>query len=291
MWSTLNLGSPLDNTMGALLIATVASAILYGMTLVQAYYYFILYSKDIPYLKMLVAILLIGDGTHSTLMIYTVYYYLVRNYYNPEKLGQVVWSLTCQTIFMILNSGLVQTYYALRVWRFGKNNLLLLAILVLVLAQIVSSAVWVVMMLQAKSYAGLLRLRPMKITISLMSTVIDVVNTMGLIILLRKSRTGLNKSDSLINRMIIFFFTTGMMPSICAIGALIAVTVFPETMLYVTFAACIGKLYTGSLIGTLNARRSLVQQLDVTLPDMQNNMTTLSTWIHSLTASDPVISC
>ncbi|KAK2459932.1 hypothetical protein APHAL10511_008061 [Amanita phalloides] len=264
MWSTLNPGSPLDNTLGAMLIGGLVSAVLHGMTLIQAYYYFILYSKDVLYLKLLVVILLIGDGTYLGLMIYTTYYYLVTNYDNPIQLYQVVWSLTCQTIFMILNSSLVQSYYALRVWRFGKNTLFLLVILVLAIAQIVCSAIWVVMMLQAHSFARLFQMRLLRITMTVLSAVIDVANTMGLIVLLWKSRTGLNKSDSLINKMIVFFFTTGMMPSICAVGGLISLVAFSETLIYGSFAACIGKLYTGSFIGTLNARQSLVQQLDVT---------------------------
>ncbi|KAK2459933.1 hypothetical protein APHAL10511_008062 [Amanita phalloides] len=182
-------------------------------------------------------------------------------------------------VCMSLSSSLVQSYYAFRVWRFGKNNLLLLSIFVLILFQFASNTAWVILMLQADSYIALLRLRPLKLAITLLSTVVDVIITTSLV-LLWKSRTGLNQSNSLINKMIIFFVTTAMTPSICAIGGLISLAAFPDTLIYGTFAACIGTLYTGSFIATLNTRRSLTQEAD-TQNTYCHRHTILSTCIYT----------
>ncbi|GAW07567.1 hypothetical protein LENED_009570 [Lentinula edodes] len=56
---------PLDNTMGAMLVGIIVSAVLYGISLVQTLFYFNRYRNDAWYLKSLVAITVLFDTSTS----------------------------------------------------------------------------------------------------------------------------------------------------------------------------------------------------------------------------------
>ncbi|KAG7096666.1 hypothetical protein E1B28_004081 [Marasmius oreades] len=80
----------------------------------------------------------------------------------------------------------------------------------------------------------------------------------------------------MISKLIVFSVSTGLLTSICAIASLISVRfcytkfllstmtlpllknlVWGKTLIYVTFYFCLGRLYSNSLLATLNARKSI----------------------------------
>ncbi|KAF9554442.1 hypothetical protein CPC08DRAFT_712905 [Agrocybe pediades] len=85
----------------------------------------------------------------------------------------------------------------------------------------------------------------------------DVLIAASLCALLHFSRTGFQRSDTMINKLIMFSVNTGVLTSLCAVASLISITVAGNTFLYIAFFFCIGRLYTNSLLATLNARKSI----------------------------------
>ncbi|KAJ3968544.1 hypothetical protein EV361DRAFT_411713 [Lentinula raphanica] len=282
---------PLDNTMGAMLIGILVSAVLYGMSLVQTYFYYNHYRNDVWYLKTLVALTVFFDTLHLCFVIHTIYFYLVSNYYDNGQLDNMVWTVLAEAIPTGFTGGLVQTFYTVRVWRLSKkNHVLAVVIMLIVLAQTACGTAWVIISLQLQTFQQLLGISGLTLSINALSTAADVIIAASLCFLLMQSKTGFKHSDTLINRLIVFSVNTGLATSICAVASLVSLIASPNSLLYAPFYFCIGRreplfcssnvaldeyshhlthshrppfslsnlsVYSNSLLATLNARNQI----------------------------------
>ncbi|KAJ7215625.1 hypothetical protein C8J57DRAFT_1396718 [Mycena rebaudengoi] len=66
----------------------------------------------------------------------------------------------------------------------------------------------------------------------------------------------------MINRLMVFTFNTGLPTSICALLVTICVAALPETFLYMFFFLLLGRLYTNSILVTLNCREYIKSSAD-----------------------------
>ncbi|KAF8716349.1 hypothetical protein AX14_012389 [Amanita brunnescens Koide BX004] len=257
---------PVDATMGAMYIGVLISAVLHGLTLIQAYNYFTSYPKDALRLKILVTVLVVSDAAHLALIGDVVYYDLITTYYNHEALLHAPFSLPLQTFFATVNANIVQWYFALRAWNFGKSNLLLLFMFILSLGQNACAVAWASLLIQFQPYPEALKLstpwRALTLANSSLSAAIDIIIATRLIALLRRSRTGLDRSDKLINKITLFIVSTGSLTSLCAALSIVFIVAFPQTLIGAAFYICLGRLYTNSFIATLNARSHVIRTED-----------------------------
>jgi len=261
--ATLESNFPLDNSIGAMMIGVIVSAVLHGVCLLQAFYYFQRYKKDAWFLKALVMVMVAFDATHLIMISHTVYHYSITKFHDQEALKNIIWSVVIEALFTGVNGALVQTFYVYRVWKLSQRNYFLTG---LILFLIVSCAgcgtVWVVISMRMGTYRNLLRINPLTITINALSTTIDIMIASSLVYLLNSARTGFRKSDTMINKLIIFVVNTGILTTICAIASLICLVASSNTLIYASFYFCIGRLYLNSFLATLNARQSISEQID-----------------------------
>ncbi|KAF5392313.1 hypothetical protein D9757_001612 [Collybiopsis confluens] len=107
----------------------------------------------------------------------------------------------------------------------------------------------------------------------------DVLIAGTLTFLLQTSKTGFSRSDTMLNKLTLFAVNTGALTSLCAVASLISVSpssrnllyklvkvldrptlkilAAPNTFIYISFFFCMGRLYTNSLLATLNARKMI----------------------------------
>ncbi|KAF7368464.1 hypothetical protein MVEN_00169600 [Mycena venus] len=253
--ATLHPGAPLDNTMGSMLLGVILSAILYGISLLQSLFYFTRYHRDPWFIKTLVAATVCLDTLHLAFVIHTVYYYLISSYYNHDALQGMIWSVSLEALPTGVTAGLVQSFYAYRVWRMSNHNVFLTGIiLALVLACSACGTAWVVLALEAGTYAHLLTISPLTISINALSTAADIIITSTLCFMLHRTRPVSLTSETMVNRLILFTINTGLLTSLCAVASLISLIVSPKTLIYASFYFCIGRLYSNALLASLNAR-------------------------------------
>ncbi|KAJ7483564.1 hypothetical protein FB451DRAFT_108316 [Mycena latifolia] len=263
MSATLQLGAPLDNTMGSMLLGVIVSAVLYGISLLQCLFYFTRYERDPLYLKTLVAATVVLDSLHLGFVIHTVYHYLISNYYQNEALQVMVWSVSLEAIPTGVTAALVQSFYAYRVWRSTFHAFALR--FHLHLFQFPTSTcgtAWVVLALEAGTYDKLLRISPLTISINALSTGVDVIIAGTLCFMLHRTRPASLETETMVNRLILFTINTGLLTSLCAIASLISLIVSSNTLVYAAFYFCIGRLYSNSLLASLNARTVIRGQIN-----------------------------
>ncbi|KAF7975853.1 hypothetical protein HWV62_8431 [Athelia sp. TMB] len=99
--------------------------------------------------------------------------------------------------------------------------------------------------------------RPLVITVLVMQLSVDLINTTSLCILLRGERTGRARTDTALNQLVVWTLETGLITSLAAVLMLIFCLVLPNTTLWVAVSIFYSKLYSNSLMASLNARSSL----------------------------------
>ncbi|KAL4255166.1 DUF6534 domain-containing protein [Pleurotus pulmonarius] len=248
---------PIDNTFGAAFVGVIVAAVLHGVSCAQAWYYFT-HQNDKWFVKTLVSLVILFDTIHQILISHTVYTYLVTNYNNPDQLQLLVWSVLVEVLFNGFTAFLVQSFLARRVWQLSGRNIWLTGLVAfLVLSEFGCVLAFAALSLRFTTYMELATLKELSITVNALGAAGDVVIAFSLCVLLHRSRTGFQRSDSMINKLIIFAVNTGVLTSLCAIASLISIAVAPTTFLYIAFFFCLGRLYSNSLLATLNARKMI----------------------------------
>ncbi|KAN0088283.1 hypothetical protein V8E55_005340 [Tylopilus felleus] len=246
----------LDSTYGALLIGVVVAALLHGCTCIQTWNYYIKNPSDWWYTKAFVACVLVTETCHQAMITHAIYTYIVTDFGAFEELDNIVFMV----IAVFLNGFttlFVQCFLAMRVYRLSKSWLAYGLVMIMVIAQFLLVLIYDIKALRYETFARLAALKALSMAINATSAVGDILITMFLCALLHRSRTGFQKSDTMINKLIMFSMNTGLLTSICALASLICISVWPHTFIYMAFYFNIGRLYCNSLLATLNARRDV----------------------------------
>jgi len=249
----------LDNTFGAMLIGVIFASVLYGVSCSQVFYYFNHYSKkDGLATKVTVVATLISDTAHQALISHTIYSYLVKGYFKPQQLDEIVWSIVVEVIFNGITAFLVQTFFAVRIWRFSNGSVLLTATLAgFILAEFACVIAYATKAIQMATFPQLVAIRTLSMAVNILAVIGDVLITVVFCILLHRARNKIQRSNTMINMLIAFSVQSGMLTSLCAVASLVAISLSPNTFIYICFYFVLGRLYCNSLLSTLNVRNMI----------------------------------
>ncbi|KAF5389732.1 hypothetical protein D9757_006066 [Collybiopsis confluens] len=253
----------LDNTFGALLIGSMVGAALWGVGTLQLYYYFYHYPKDRAWLKILVLIAWTFDTVQQALIGHVVYYYLVQNYFNPANLDHYIWSQKYQSLFESLTSFCVQSFFIFRIFKLSKGNLALCGVaMVLTLGKLGVGLVYFGRSVKIESITlAFQQTHGISEAINGATAGSDITITLILCWLLFNSRSTVQQTNMVINKLIVYSINTGALTSFCAILTLILAKTMPTNFIYGAFYYLIARLYINSMLATLNARSSLAKNL------------------------------
>ncbi|KAJ7850136.1 hypothetical protein B0H13DRAFT_2360851 [Mycena leptocephala] len=260
------MAGPLDSTYGIWLITLFLQTILYGMGLLQAYFFW--YGKDARVLKIAVGPLLrtnFGELTAIPQVIIVVflesfqlatlfastYHYLIDGFGNFPQLLEIYWLSLCQLAAAYLSAFVVQVYFAYSIYRLGSGEKILpFAILICSLAALGQ----VVVAADLVSYAQLDEVKSTTVVNASCSVLSDVLITAGLSWRLHSARTGIQATNNLLNYMIMFAINRGALTMTTAILELILFFALPGTFYFFGMIWFTGKLYMNSMLATLNTR-------------------------------------
>ncbi|KAJ7281490.1 hypothetical protein C8J57DRAFT_1297788 [Mycena rebaudengoi] len=257
-------GSTVHNTYGLFYIAVVISAALYGAGILQFYMYIRRYhSKDPIVVKSLVIAVIICDTIQQSLVCHAVYEYLVASLEKPTILPSVVNTLMIELFFSCAIATMVQQFYCWRIYKIGKSWLLSVAVSMVSWSSCVMLTLYSVKAVELELLSEVITLKQLSVVANTLSAVSDIVISIVLVILLHSAKTGFRKSTDVINRLMVFTFNTGLPTSICALIATISITAWPDTFIYIFFFLLLGRLYTNSILVTLNSREYIKSSSEV----------------------------
>jgi len=232
------------------------SCLVFGMLCIQIWTYFQRYPNDSKSYKILVVTLWVLEAVHQAFVGHVAWFYVVGHFGSLlVLLKPPVWTLSIQTVLGALVGVIVKMCFAMRVWKFSRGNYVVTGIIMgMALAQFATAVVYTVRsfglnMAQANQIANLG-------TIALtLGAAMDVVTAASLSYFLHKMRTGYRKSDTLINRLIIYSVNTGLLTSVFSAAVLVSYNMMPDNLIFIAFYFVLCKLYANSCLALLNTRR------------------------------------
>ncbi|KAI0709741.1 hypothetical protein C8Q76DRAFT_798538 [Earliella scabrosa] len=251
----------LDNSFGAVLLGTYFGIMLYGLTLHQVYRYTRLFPRDNWFIKGVVYSVLAFETWHTVLCMHIGYWYLATNYFAPDALGKGVWSIDLIPIsasFVIMSS---QLFFVRRVYMFGPKFKWVVFIAGFLF--IVEFAFLAAASVEAFIQGTFVKYAHVTWLISVgfgTASVADIVLTTALIITLRASRTGFRRSDGVIEILILYAVTTGLLTTIFNVLTFLFAAIMPDNLIYIAFDIVASKMYATSLLAALNSRASLSEK-------------------------------
>jgi len=247
----------LENTVGAAFLGVVCASILFGITTLQAYYYFHNYPKDRKLFKLSVTVLWILDTLHLCLIIQAVWHYVVIGFGDIEGLQVVIWSIKLQLAINVVIILIVQSLYALRVWWLGGYHHGILGYLVagVVGGGFVVGIVLVYETYQLTYYSELENMAWAAEASFATSTSIDFSISLAMCYYLRKSRGRISTLNSRISHVMQYSLSSGLFTSACSLASLFTFILMPNNFVFLGVTFLLTQFYVGSFLTMLNARQ------------------------------------
>ncbi|KAJ6480137.1 hypothetical protein C8R45DRAFT_1154954 [Mycena sanguinolenta] len=253
-----------DTTLGALLVGGLVATALYGLTVLQTFAFFAGGSTDRAAHKALVAFLFVLDTFDTFLNGHILYFYLVTNYLAPQAIATPVWSLIIHVAATSLSNFIVRSAFARRVYRLSNGNIP--GTLWIVSLSILDLACGLIITIKVFSIASFLQLDGSIATLMYLNfaagTSSDLSVALALCYLLRGSRTGFPRTDSLIGVLIVYTVNTGLLVALDASAGMIAFIFMQNNFIFLAFYLLLSKLYLNSYLAVLNVRKDLREKFD-----------------------------
>ncbi|KAF8512562.1 hypothetical protein JB92DRAFT_2927554 [Gautieria morchelliformis] len=239
---------------GPMLIGTFFSTILYGLVFGQAFIYYQTYKRDSTWIRYFILYLVICETLATGFDIGMMYEPLVLRYATPHATTILPIMLVADPIMTVFISTPVQLFMGWRIKTLSGSRLLPAIICALALSSLVGGISTTVAASIFHEFAQEHQYDGAVVTWLASSAAADICITGCLVWSLHKRRTGYSATDDLLNKLIRLTLQTG---AITAISATLDVVLFlaaPGTSLNFISDFSLSKLYTNSLLSTLNAR-------------------------------------
>ncbi|KAF8522549.1 hypothetical protein JB92DRAFT_2887901 [Gautieria morchelliformis] len=239
---------------GPMLVGTFFSTILYGVVVVQAFIYYQTYKRDATWIRYFILYLVICETLATGFDIGMMYEPLVLRYATPRATTILPIMLVADPIMTVFISTPVQLFIGWRIKTLNGSRLLPAIICVFALSALAGGISTTVAAAIFHEFAKVHQYDGAVITWLASSAAADICITGCLVWSLHKRRTGYSATDDILNKLIRLTLQTG---AITALSATLDVVLFlaaPDTTLNFIWNFSLSKLYTNSLLSTLNAR-------------------------------------
>ncbi|KAJ7781823.1 hypothetical protein DFH07DRAFT_1055398 [Mycena maculata] len=246
---------PAERAHGPMLVGFLFNAILYGVMILQTHIYFINYgAKDRLWMRAFVLSIFVLDSMNTVFDFIYLYKSLIIHFDDPPYLRNATWVFATDPALTALIAGMVQFFFAWRVRILtNKNTFLYLVVVLCATAGLVGGLATAAEAIITPEFAKFQKAKPYVALWLSAECIADFLITTILVWHLKRRKTGFQKTDMLVDRIITMTVHTGVLTSVCAILDLILYLVDP-TGLHLAFNFPLCKLYTNSLISSLNCR-------------------------------------
>ncbi|KAH9980031.1 hypothetical protein BGW80DRAFT_474524 [Lactifluus volemus] len=234
----------------------MGNIVIFGMLCIQVWTYYQRYPNDSSTYKVLVVTLLTLEALHQAFVGHVAWFYIVTNIGNPlVLLHPPVWTLSFQTLLGAFVGTLVKICFGMRVWKFSKGNYFVTGFIMgMSLAQFGTAIVYTIRSLSLRLEQAYV-LKPLGTVALSLGVATDVFTAASLSYFLHKMRTGYKRSDTLINRLIMYSVNTGLLTCVVSAAVLVSYNLMPSNLIFIGWYFCLSKLYANSCLATLNTRR------------------------------------
>ncbi|KAJ7129085.1 hypothetical protein C8R46DRAFT_1143751 [Mycena filopes] len=237
-----------------MLLGVILNTLLYGVMLVQVQLYFQRYKTDRQGFKYLIIYLVLAETANWICNIGLIYEPIILHFGSPLALEFTPTMFKTDALLIVLISTPIQLFMAWRIHVITRSPVLPVIISILALASLGGGiAVSIVVTLHPK-FQDFSSFRSEVYFWLISSATCDVVLTLTLAYSLWVRKTHIKATDSYINRVIRLTVQTGTITAAAALADILLTVIFPTTPVNFIVDFPLSKLYTNTLISTLNAR-------------------------------------
>jgi len=242
--------------MGAVMVGWGVSSLIFGMLCIQVWTYYQRYPNDSTSYKLLVLLIWVLEAVHQAFIGHIAWFYIIDNFGSLLVLLEPpVWTLSVQTLLGAFVSLVVKICFGMRVWKFSRGNFVVTGLIMgMSLAQFATAVVFTIRTF-GLNMAQADQISTLGTTALSIGAATDLFTAASLSYFLHKMRTGYKKSDTLINRLILYSVNTGLVTSVFSAAVLVSYNLMPANLVFIAFYFILCKLYANSCLATLNTRR------------------------------------
>ncbi|KAJ6529751.1 hypothetical protein B0H19DRAFT_1384880 [Mycena capillaripes] len=258
-----------DTTLGAYQIGVLVLYVLFGVTTAQMYIYFTRFPEDCIRLKVLVAFVWACELAHTLCVGYGLYVWTISEYGHPELIfGHSNTSLAVAVVFSGLIGSSVQGFFSFRIYSLSGRVYIPLFICIMSLWRLLSSILVLTGTLRSGTVEGAEGQWGWALLASWsVSAANDLAITVALVAILIRQRTYVQKRTVVpVDKLIAWTIETGMLTSACGILMLICFVTMRNNYTFLTFFAVEARMFSNSLLASLNSRETLRAMNEVSVP-------------------------
>ncbi|KAH6917756.1 hypothetical protein BKA70DRAFT_1415805 [Coprinopsis sp. MPI-PUGE-AT-0042] len=253
------MANPAELIHGYSLTGLMINVLLLGIMVTQLYTYYTTYKKDAVWIKVFVGYLFIADIVNTALCYASVYTTLIQHFGDFDKLFTADWIFATEPATTAIIASSVQLFFAWRVhvltqkWKHVSPVLVGLVTLTSLTSGVAGiTTAWEIC--RYPNFDGARKHGATVCTWLAATAVCDALITIVLVIALRKQKTGFKRTDLVVDRIIKLTVHTGLLTMVVAILDLVFFLISPSG-LHLLFGFPLSKLYTTSVMSSLNFRR------------------------------------
>ncbi|KAJ3521887.1 hypothetical protein NMY22_g12127 [Coprinellus aureogranulatus] len=264
-----------SDTLGPAFAGYTIGAILFGVTLLQAYHYFMTNSGN-RYQMISVIIILVLDTLHFAFAIHMLFNFLLAISGNPHHVPWVIWSLKVvllqSLVFFVLY---VQGMYLHKMWMYINKNRDGPSLLssrfrrwlkaYVVLLAVLAVGVGVLFLVELQKINDISNFS-MEFTYVIYvgfgtACLVDLGIAVAMCLMLYKSSGGITrKSNLIVTKLIQYIVGTGLLTSLGALMCMVLYIAKPISLLYLGVEYSMTRLYAISILAHYNSQNRLREQ-------------------------------
>ncbi|KAF9460011.1 hypothetical protein BDZ94DRAFT_1266893 [Collybia nuda] len=261
----------IEKSTGPLLLGYILSWYLYGSLSVQVYYYYLAFPKDRPVLKGLVYGVLLIETTQSIFVVHDLFKIFASGYGNIVELRDPQFTWIIAPVMTGVVSCTVQAYFAHRIQIISGSKIPGFIILLLAFMQGICAIISGVQVHLGNDLTAVQAEALVSTTIWLVgSALCDVIISVFMVYFLSRRTTGFKETQVLVTRIMRLTIETGSLTATVAIIDVVLFLTFPEYSYHVAPALILGKLYSNTLVTSLNSRMVITDSRNNTPADETN---------------------
>ncbi|EIN08530.1 hypothetical protein PUNSTDRAFT_114021 [Punctularia strigosozonata HHB-11173 SS5] len=251
--------------LGAAEIGVALGTFLTGILVMQTLMYFRMY-RDTWGVQVTPTILTFRacrmiDLVHTALLLATAFRYTITFYGQPDTVSIATTTLNGAMCLTGIMAFIVQVFFSRRLWLLRRNHVLTGIAYALSLTRFILSIVTAVDSFRVPNFQLFERKYNWTETSTLaIGACVDVFIAVSTCVTLLANRTGVRSTDKIMDQVAAYIMGTGLLTSLVAVIDLICFVTM-DNLIWLAIFFILTKLFSNSLLASLNLRRHLRNQL------------------------------
>ncbi|KAE9396377.1 hypothetical protein BT96DRAFT_1021383 [Gymnopus androsaceus JB14] len=253
----------LSLTLGAVEIGIALAIYLFGALTFQILFFFRTFHDEKALIKGAVVLIGIAVLGHTISFLHLQYIVTVTGFGNVAYIARPPNSLASAIFFGAAVSAIVQAMFIRRLQRLANiHRLISIVIWLCVALRAAVSIVLTVLVVQCITISSLLAEFSWLVTTVMASGMaIDVSVALALAIYfsIQRNNTPLPRTAALLERIMAFSLTTGLLPSVLSVSVVICFETLPTTVVWMVPYILLPHMYAHAILASLNIRPTMTQ--------------------------------